>query len=430
MSLQIWLPLTKDLKNWGLGSDVVVNNGATYSATGGKFGGCYDFNASNNNYMYFNKNTYNLESSYSLWFYPTTPSSFQYLMCCGSSDEWKGLHVGYDDTTLDADLGSGSMYVLRKYSDYPIFNAWNHLVVTTHYNTKSDRPELDTYLYINGLLDKSASTSNFDKEDDWGNVFSIGAYQANGTDYRNYFDGKICDVRYYDHCLSKKEVKELSQGLMVHYLLNGNITGTTEYDTSGFCNNATVNGTLTYSTDTPKYEKSAIFDGSTCLSCDLPYLGNEWSYACWFYSPTSSNVGENVITLNTSGGDSDYQFAFLTNPYSGRAQSSANGEFINSIPFTCDRWNHIVASFDGSQLKAYINGALIDTKTISAPHLERHKLTIGARNSGSGFSNYFTGKINDVRVYATALDATDVKSLYQNMAYIDSVGNIYGKIRE
>lgn len=40
MSLRIWLPLTKDLRNQGLDDVTVTNNGATFNSAG-KLGGCY-----------------------------------------------------------------------------------------------------------------------------------------------------------------------------------------------------------------------------------------------------------------------------------------------------------------------------------------------------------------------------------------------------
>ena len=52
MALQVWLPLTKDLRNQGINGATVINNGATYSSTGGKLGGCYNF--ANNYFNYFN----------------------------------------------------------------------------------------------------------------------------------------------------------------------------------------------------------------------------------------------------------------------------------------------------------------------------------------------------------------------------------------
>ncbi len=47
MSLQVWLPLTKDLRQQGLSNVTVTNNGAIYSATNGKLGGCYVLDGSN-----------------------------------------------------------------------------------------------------------------------------------------------------------------------------------------------------------------------------------------------------------------------------------------------------------------------------------------------------------------------------------------------
>ena len=48
MALQIWLPMTKDLRNQGLSNVTVINNEATFNSAG-KLGGCYSFPTAGSN---------------------------------------------------------------------------------------------------------------------------------------------------------------------------------------------------------------------------------------------------------------------------------------------------------------------------------------------------------------------------------------------
>lgn len=47
------------------------------------------------------------------------------------------------------------------------------------------------------------------------------AHNSATTVSGNCFNGYLNDWRLYDHCLSPLEVKEISQGLILHYKLNG-----------------------------------------------------------------------------------------------------------------------------------------------------------------------------------------------------------------
>lgn len=91
-------------------------------------------------------------------------------------------------------------------------NVWVNLIITS-------KNGLIKY-YINGEYQSSKTVARDISK--LGAIFSIGASQTNGSGWGNFFKGKINDVRIYDHALSPLEVKQISQGLILHYLLNDN----------------------------------------------------------------------------------------------------------------------------------------------------------------------------------------------------------------
>ena len=165
-----------------------------------------------------------------------------------------------------------------------------------------------------------------------------------------------------------------------------------------------------------KIGKCYSFDGSndyiTVQDVNLP---NVWSYSCWLYSEVSSRSWEVVITCNINGGDADMQLGLYTRPSGNNIQNTANGQYNASIPMTYGQWNHFVGTFDGSNLKTYLNGILVNTKAITNTKLDRPKLTIGARCRGSNYDCYFKGKLNDIRIYDHALSPLEVKKISQGL---------------
>jgi hypothetical protein len=47
--------------------------------------------------------------------------------------------------------------------------------------------------------------------------WSMNAASGNAVQSTYNLNGKLNDVRIYDHCLTPSEVKEISQGLVLHY---------------------------------------------------------------------------------------------------------------------------------------------------------------------------------------------------------------------
>ena len=208
------------------------------------------------------------------------------------------------------------------------------------------------------------------------------------------------------------------------------LNSTIEYDCSGFCNNGTRTGTFSWTSDTPKYAVSTKFNGTEYMV--IPFtcgsISDAVTVACWGYENNwNTSSAERLIgaATNSSGwcigdyGSENTLFAFY-----------ANGGYNVATGFKqlTAGWHHFVITFDGLNLKYYVDGQQFSSKTFSTKQVVtgNYNINIG-RHYGGSYS--FKGNMSDVRVYATALSATDVKSLYQNEAYIDSSGNIYGKIR-
>ena len=203
---------------------------------------------------------------------------------------------------------------------------------------------------------------------------------------------------------------------------DGSRSENTIYDVSGFRNNGTISGNLTVSSNTPKYNYSIQMPAATTIShvrC-LDNTNQEWSCAAWV-KPTTAGNYQNLNNFNESNRlyHSTYPLLYL---------NSGTNDYYNygNLALPINQWSHIVFVFKnstGTKL-IYING-------------ENHTDTSGPNKTSTpkgipdtviiGGGNY-DGGLCDYREYATALSADDVKSLYQNSAYIDSSGNVYGAV--
>ena len=206
------------------------------------------------------------------------------------------------------------------------------------------------------------------------------------------------------------------------------------YDTSGYCYNGNIIGLLTMSPGIARYKTSTYFNGSsyiqsifnTGISGDLDFTVSFW--------------------INADAFTSDYA-AVVWNGYSGANQAIAicvpggkvsldfwnNRYLTNSVVLTPNNWYHVcctkkagVVSTSNSHI--YINGQEVtgtaNNYSSTAPNISgNYKWIIGRLNDTS--SRYITGKISDIRIYATALSADDVKALYENSAYIANNSTMY-----
>ena len=203
MSLLIWLPLTNDLSNKGLSSVTVTNTNVTIDHTDANLGGCGYFNGS-------------ARIQISL---PSGLTSLKNTTVCGwlkGNGPMGGIsHDGNVDKACCTFVGTSWQYPngtnWGNITGYSSSSEWRHVAITTAEDTIT--------CYLNGEVITTSSVTSATKLTDLtsANFIELGSDFPGGNEY---LTGRICDFRVYNHCLSKREVKELAKGLCMHLSLD------------------------------------------------------------------------------------------------------------------------------------------------------------------------------------------------------------------
>ena len=203
MSLRAWYVLNGNVKNQGLGDFELTQVTAPTWATGklcnqALNGGAFDWSAAQTASILNNN-----ELSYSAWIYvgdadtrsmifgtDITPRRF----CLFQYPTKNDFHYSWAQTD------TGSVFAGVVTGALPT-GKWTHIAFA--YKSGSAK------YYINGELVASGSPK-----------VNISTYSVSYRVIHNNTNHRLQDIRIYDHCLSLKEVKELSKGMCLHYKMD------------------------------------------------------------------------------------------------------------------------------------------------------------------------------------------------------------------
>lgn len=104
---------------------------------------------------------------------------------------------------------------------------------------------------------------------------------------------------------------------------------------------------------------------------------------------------------------------------------SSDGRAI-ATGITTGSWQHIVGTWDGSTVRAYVNGTVGGTTASFAGPLgySGNDLNIGASNGVYVF--HFDGSIDDVRIYNRALSQFEISQLYASRSRLNITDGLVG----
>lgn len=314
--LVLHLPLTGNVHNQGLlNEEVEIQQNLVWSDAG-KLGKCIQFNGNANQILSFANVPKKINNfTWACWVKQinrtstTYNSTKQYILSNGRDCGSIGFNIFIQNGMLTIHMGSGlddgsttsTTNSVRSIQELQL-NTWYHICCAVN--------DSNVMVYINGELIKTLALVDINFRSNFESYFTIGkmAYGHRSTTIYFPFDGYIQDVRVYDTCLSPRQVKEISKGLVCHYSLgeiDGKIGGRNLIKNgkgnvkAGFFKNfPTVTGE--YAEFTLKSKKTyaiiSLYDGFVYECRDYP-VGEKytWSYdiiyTAWNF-PTGTNRQE------------------------------------------------------------------------------------------------------------------------------------------
>ena len=187
---------------------------------------------------------------------------------------------------------------------------------------------------------------------------------------------------------------------------------TTWYDKSGNGNNGTLTNGPTYSSANGG---SIVFDGvNDYVNCgntqSATITGNSVSLESWVNYNISQEDWKGIIYKSNSN-SSGYQL-FIDSAESVAFGVMTTAGFLRpNAGFTLSQntWNHIVGSYDGSNMRIYVNGILYNT----TPHSGNILTSTTNLHVGMSFgSEEFPGYIAVARIYNRGLSTSEVLQNY------------------
>jgi len=183
--------------------------------------------------------------------------------------------------------------------------------------------------------------------------------------------------------------------------------GATAMDWSGNGNYGTLMGDPQW---VDGYQGGALeLDGSDYVDTGNTTDLATWTVAAWVISPDAPSASAASGPVHR---EKNYQLDWNHADETFRgAVAMRVGETWHAAsfgPLAGNTWYHLAATFDGTALTSYKNGVLIVSNPAAAgtPDAEAGTLMIGRHSTIA--NNYFTGTVDDVRVYNRALSEAEL----------------------
>jgi Concanavalin A-like lectin/glucanases superfamily/Domain of unknown function (DUF1929)/IPT/TIG domain len=205
-------------------------------------------------------------------------------------------------------------------------------------------------------------------------------------------------------------ITSASSGLVAHWKFDEG-AGTTAADSSGNGHTGTLTNGPIWTTG--QLGGALQFDGtndSVACGANVPAMkfaaSDSFTESAWVF-PTKTGAWQGVFTYSRNASPWHGIWISASNQwgFGGGSGTNLNGPAVNF-----NAWTHVVAVQTGSSgRKLYVNGVEVASDTLPQAANGTGACLIGG---AGGVSEFFGGRIDDVRLYNRALSASEVQALF------------------
>lgn len=199
---------------------------------------------------------------------------------------------------------------------------------------------------------------------------------------------------------------------VAYYKLNGDFT-----DSAG-----TNHGTNSGTTFEPGYHnQSGYFDGSGYVDLGTTSYTDNFAISCWIYCTDASELQSIWSQNNNAFGIDSYAKQLIF-------QKTGTWETVRGDPIDEDEWVHVVLVKGGigaGDTKLYQDGVLV-SDNIAVPSITGGNAYIANQ---AGWDN-FKGHIDELKIYDTTLNQSEITDLYTNSVHNSFVLSAYDELNQ
>ncbi len=198
-------------------------------------------------------------------------------------------------------------------------------------------------------------------------------------------------------------------------------TGTTVYDLSGYNNNGIMYSSTTvfdlHSTSSCKIGYCGNFDGLddyVKINNNLDYSQNAFTVLAWINTQDITSCRRSIVSSkeSASSGFVLAQPEGACNKIRIWANISGIWQSVDSFDnISTSTWYFVGGSYDSKVLKVYLNDKINSANFSGTLSNSSATTNIGSRNSSDIY--FFSGKIDEVRIYNRPLSDNEIKLIYE-----------------